>query len=85
LDKGNDDLKYTAVNLLVHKLQGISWLAKQILASEEGLCSVEFVRYPCCSRQWEQNHASEDKASYFRVRFEVNTAVTPEVLGCGTV
>jgi hypothetical protein len=27
LDKNNDDLKYTVMNL-VHKMQGVSWLTK---------------------------------------------------------
>jgi hypothetical protein len=28
-----------------HKMQGISWLAGRLLASREGLCSMELVRY----------------------------------------
>jgi hypothetical protein len=32
------------MNLRFHKVRLISWLAEKLLASEECLCSVEFVR-----------------------------------------
>jgi hypothetical protein len=31
------------MNLRFHKMRGISWLAEKLLASQEGLCSMEFV------------------------------------------
>jgi hypothetical protein len=31
------------MNLRVHKMQGISWLVEKLLASQEGLCSMELV------------------------------------------
>jgi hypothetical protein len=31
------------MNLGFHKMQGISWLAEALLASQEGLCSMERV------------------------------------------
>jgi hypothetical protein len=38
------------MNFGFHKMQGISQLANDLLASQEGLCSMELVSYPplCC-------------------------------------
>jgi hypothetical protein len=35
-----DDIK-----MGLHKVRGISWLAEELLAAEEGLCSMELVSY----------------------------------------
>jgi hypothetical protein len=38
-------LVYTMMNFGFHKMRGISWVAQDILACQEGLCSVELVSY----------------------------------------
>jgi hypothetical protein len=38
-------------NAAYHKMQVISWLAKDLLASQEGLCLIELVRKVCSTQQ----------------------------------
>jgi hypothetical protein len=46
IDLAHDRDRWRAVvnvvmNLGVHKMRGVSWLAEDLLASEQGLCSLE--------------------------------------------
>lgn len=39
----SDRFVHMVVSFKLHKMRGISWLAKELLGSQEGLCSAELV------------------------------------------